>query len=267
MPRREVFQYTPCAHRTIPLTIGGKHIARLSSSCYNETEWEIPDNIKEMIVLPPIVDNERDMPRTRNQIIRQMLQPIGWTIEEEEWLYEYLNRYTAFIILSIQSEWNSLLRLAAFDLGAHFKKHFSLGRIKCRPVDLSNEHGYHLDNPFTSILVYDGDVPLCFDPLPRDYLFRMLVNWEPAEESYLFKMLDCSLSASRECQRHDESIEEKEFRTTGFQYYDIAYNVFKTHNAAQIDFSDVPGYHINNPVVIDSESSSEDVSVGSNSVV
>ncbi|KAK6160593.1 hypothetical protein DH2020_003974 [Rehmannia glutinosa] len=56
-PRREVFQYTPCAHRLIPLTIGGKHIGDYLP-VPNENEWEIPDNIKEMIVLPPIVDNE-----------------------------------------------------------------------------------------------------------------------------------------------------------------------------------------------------------------
>ncbi|KAK6147157.1 hypothetical protein DH2020_018069 [Rehmannia glutinosa] len=121
-----------------------------------------------------------------------MLQPIGWTIEEDEWLYEYLNRYTTFIILSIQSEWNSLLRLAAFDLGAHFKKHFSLGKetieqrffrtngfkyfkiahnifveSNAAPVDLSNEHGYHPDNPVYLNSVYDGDVLPGFDPLPR----------------------------------------------------------------------------------------------------
>ncbi|KAK6135213.1 hypothetical protein DH2020_031058 [Rehmannia glutinosa] len=243
--KKRGFSIYPMCSPSIPLTIGGKHMRRLSSHVPNENEWEIPDNIKEMIVLPPIVRQRGGRRRTvripstgefrsRQKCKRYashresnnplMLQPIGWTIEKKR-----NGSMSILIVTSLLSyrpsnrKWNSLLRLAAFDLGAHFKKHFSLGRLKvdsivrtkfesfvrfiktpgvtydrennietieqrffrtngfkyfkiahnifvesnATPVDLSNEYGYHPDNPVYLNSVYDGDVPPGFDPLPR----------------------------------------------------------------------------------------------------
>ncbi|KAK6126602.1 hypothetical protein DH2020_039648 [Rehmannia glutinosa] len=50
---------------------------------------------------------------------------------------------------------------------------------------------------------------------------------------------------------NNETPEHKDFRSNGFQYYDIAYNLFKACNAAQIDFSILHGNHKDNPLLID----------------
>ncbi|KAK6138715.1 hypothetical protein DH2020_027541 [Rehmannia glutinosa] len=142
------------------------------------------------------------MPRTRNQIIRNLYQsPYLKPEEEEDYLYKMLACSARVFRVDDPYEWHSLIRLIPWQLRRQFEK-------ECSVVQVKNQIQLFW-NRFDAFLRYIEKSGSEFDEK------RNIVH----VDSHYWKVIG------------KETSEQRYFRTNGFPYYETTFKVFKIGNA------------------------------------
>ncbi|KAL7114951.1 hypothetical protein ACP275_04G153500 [Erythranthe tilingii] len=174
------------------------------------------------------------MPRTRNQCINDIFNGMDWPLCYDQVLMRSIYVHTKKMEnLESVEVFNGVLVSVTKVLHERISKKITLEEVKLRV--------HALRKRFYAFLKYISSNGVKFNPCSKEIKVDMpLFTKDKAE-----------------------TMEERWFCVNGFPFYDTCMVVFHFKNVAPVDFSGMPGYNIDEPLVIDDgEDKEEDVNIG-----
>ncbi|KAL7084051.1 hypothetical protein ACP275_14G201300 [Erythranthe tilingii] len=173
---------------------------------------------------------------TRNKKIASMFNGADWPLEYDNFLMGQLERLTTrYDSLTDIALFNSILEDIADEMRRNYGRNFNNDEVKRRSHMLRNRY-----NEFVKFINQPG------------VQFNRRTNRVNVDQS-------CVPIANKRKKIAENAI-LRYFRQNGFPFYDTCEMVFDKKKAASIDFGGGQGSHVDDPIMVDSETSSEDSS-------